>query len=76
MLRQFADACNKHGMGICYYLHPMCDHYSTLVANVTAEQFSQRQLGKIREALTQYGPSSTMISGRFQDSSPNSAKLE
>ena len=43
-------------MGICYYLHPVCDHYSTKVANVSAEQFSARQLGKIKEAITEYGP--------------------
>ena len=41
VLRQFADACNNHDMGICYYLLPMCDHYSTMVASVTAKQFSQ-----------------------------------
>jgi alpha-L-fucosidase len=56
VLREFADACNKHGMGICYYLHPSCDHYSTMIANVTAAEFSKRQVGKIREALTKYGP--------------------
>jgi alpha-L-fucosidase len=56
VLREFADACNKHGMGICYYLHPMCDHYSTMIENVSASEFSERQVGKISEALTKYGP--------------------
>ena len=56
VLRQFADACNKHGVGICYYLHPSCDHYSAMVANVSAQEFSERQLGKITEAINHYGP--------------------
>ena len=56
VLRDFADACNKHGMGICYYLHPSCDHYSTKVLNVTGSQFSERQLGKIKEVIENYGP--------------------
>ena len=51
VLRDFADACNKHGMGICYYLHPDCDHYQAQVLNVSAAEFSENQLGKIGEVL-------------------------
>ena len=56
VLREFAAACNKHQVGICYYLHPSCDHYSSMVANVSAAEFSARQKGKIEEVLREYGP--------------------
>ena len=36
-------------MGICYYLHPVCDHYSTKGANVTAAEFSQRRARQDQE---------------------------
>lgn len=68
VLRTFADACNKHGMGICYYLHPDCDHYSAQVLNVSAAEFSERQLGKIGEVLREYGPVNRFwFDGKGQD---------
>ena len=56
VLRDFADAANRWGIKICYYLNLQCDGYQTKVAKATPQQFIARQLGKLREVLTKYGP--------------------
>lgn len=56
VLREFADAANRWGIKICYYLNVQEDGYQTLVANATPEEFIQRQVGMVHEVLTEYGP--------------------
>ena len=56
VLREFADAANRWGVKICYYLNVAADGYETLVNKDTPEQFIARQQGMLREVLSQYGP--------------------
>ena len=56
VLRDFADAANRWGIKISYYLNVACDHYATLVEKIAPEEFIRRQVGMVREVLTQYGP--------------------
>jgi alpha-L-fucosidase len=56
VLREFADAANRWGVKICYYLNVAADGYETLVRKATPEQYIAGQLGMLREVLTQYGP--------------------
>jgi len=56
VLREFADAANRWGIKICYYQNVQCNHYLSEVANVTAEQFIEAEIGMLHETLTQYGP--------------------
>ena len=56
VLREFADAANRWGVGICYYLNVAADGYEKLVANSTADAFLASQLGMVREVLRAYGP--------------------
>jgi alpha-L-fucosidase len=56
VLREFADAANKWGIGISYYLNVQNDGYMKLVANYTPEEFIRRQVGMVKEVLTEYGP--------------------
>ena len=56
VLREFADAANRWGIKICYYLNVADDGYETLVAKATPERFMATQLGMLHEVLTQYGP--------------------
>ena len=55
-MREFADAANRWGVGICYYLNVAADGYEKLVANYTADAFLASQLGMVREVLRAYGP--------------------
>lgn len=56
VLREFADAANRWGVKICYYLNVQADGYQAKVAKATVDEFLERQLGMVREVLTQYGP--------------------
>ena len=55
VLREFADAANKWGIRIGYYLNVQDDGYMNLVANYTCEDFIKRQVGMVTEVLTEYG---------------------
>ena len=55
MLREFADAANKWGIRIGYYLNVQDDGYMNLVANYTCDDFIKRQIGMVTEVLTEYG---------------------
>jgi hypothetical protein len=61
VLREFADAANKWGIRIGYYLNVQDDGYMNLVANYTCDDFIKRQIGMVTEVLTEYGklPSSS-----------------
>jgi hypothetical protein len=56
VLREFADAANKWGIKISYYLNVQDDGYMNSVANYTCADFVARQTGMVNEVLTQYGP--------------------
>ena len=56
VLREFADAANRWGVKICYYLNVQDDGYMTKVAKRTPADFVERQVGMVREVLTRYGP--------------------
>ena len=56
VLREFADAANKWGIKIGYYLNVQDDGYMNFVANYTCEDFVRRQVGMVTEVLTEYGP--------------------
>eukprot|EP01045_Picozoa_sp_COSAG04_P022242 COSAG04_NODE_2485_length_4031_cov_206.589522_1_plen_280_part_00 len=58
VLREFADAANRHGIKICYYLQVADDGWGMRhrVPNYTASTFLEASLGKLREVLTEYGP--------------------
>jgi alpha-L-fucosidase len=63
VLREFADAANRHGIKICYYFQAADDgwgmqhrHDIAKLPNYTATSFVEASLGKIREILTDYGP--------------------
>lgn len=60
VLREFADAANRWGIKICYYLNVASDGYETRVAKVGGPTFIAQQQGMLREVLTQYGPVSRM----------------
>jgi len=56
VLRDFADAANRWGIKICYYLNPTSNSYHTLVEKLSPEKYIEAELGMIREVLTTYGP--------------------
>jgi alpha-L-fucosidase len=57
ILREFADAANKWGVKICYYINPLTDGFlSKWKQNVTAQVFMEKQKGMLTEVLTNYGP--------------------
>jgi alpha-L-fucosidase len=56
VLREFADAAQKWGIRICYYLNVQCNHYSTKVENLAPKAFIEREIGMLKEVLTRYGP--------------------
>lgn len=56
VLREFADAANRWGINICYYLNVQDDGYQNFVAKATPEEFISRQIGMVHEVLTEYGP--------------------
>ena len=56
VLREFADAANKWGIGISYYLNVQDDGYMMRVANYSDAEFIRRQVGMVTEVLTNYGP--------------------
>ena len=56
VLREFTDAANRWGIGICYYLNVAKDGYNTLVKKMTPEEFIEAQVGMVHEVLTEYGP--------------------
>lgn len=57
VLREFADAANKWGIRIGYYLNVQDDGYMNSVANYTCDDFIKRQVGMVTEVLTDYGKS-------------------
>ena len=56
VLREFADAANRWGIGICYYLNPTSNSYHTLVEKMAPEPYIEAELGMLREVMTTYGP--------------------
>jgi hypothetical protein len=56
VLREFADAANKWGIKISYYLNVQDDGYMTSVAKYNSSEFVRRQVGMVTEVLTEYGP--------------------
>lgn len=56
VLREFADAANRWGIKICYYLNVQNDGYQKLVSKLTPAEFIERQVGMVHEVLTEYGP--------------------
>ncbi len=56
VLREFADAANRWGIKICYYLNPTSNSYHTLVEKLKPEAYIEAELGMLREVLTSYGP--------------------
>ena len=58
VLREFADAANRWGIKICYYLQAADDGWGMhhRVPNYTAASFIETSLGKLKEVLTEYGP--------------------
>ena len=58
VLREFADAANRWGIKICYYLQVADDGWGMYhrQPKYTAESFLAASLGKLREVLTHYGP--------------------
>lgn len=56
VLREFADAANRWGIKICYYLNVQCNGYHSLVEQLTPEEFIAAELGMVREVLSKYGP--------------------
>lgn len=56
VLREFADAANRWGIKIAYYLNVQDDGYQNFVVKASPEDFIQRQIGMVHEVLTQYGP--------------------
>lgn len=55
-MREFADAANRWGVKICYYLNVACDHFQTEVQKLTPAEFIRSQVGMLNEVMTQYGP--------------------
>ena len=60
VLREFADAANRWGVKICYYLNVASDGFETKVAKVDGPTFIKQQQGMLREVLTRYGPVSRL----------------
>ena len=60
VLREFADAANRWGINICYYLNVAADGYEAKVAKVDGSTFIAQQQGMLREVLTRYGPVSRL----------------
>lgn len=58
VLREFADAANRWGIKICYYLQAADDGWGMYhrEPKYTATTFLETTLGKLREVLTEYGP--------------------
>lgn len=58
VLREFADAANRWGIKICYYLQAADDGWGMYhrEPKYTAATFLETTLGKLREVLTEYGP--------------------
>jgi len=56
VLREFSDAANRWNIKIGYYLNVQDDGYMNLVAKSSCADFTRRQVGMVREVLTQYGP--------------------
>ena len=56
VLREFADAANKWGIGISYYLNVQDDGYMVSIMKNNCSDFTRRQVGMVTEVLTQYGP--------------------
>lgn len=56
VLRQFADAANRWGIKVCYYLNVQNNGYHKLVEKLSPEQFIASEVGMVHEVLTQYGP--------------------
>lgn len=56
VLRRFADAANRWGIDICYYLNVQDNGYLVSVEGVTAEEMIKREVGMVHEVLTEYGP--------------------
>lgn len=60
VLREFADAANRWGIKICYYLNVQNNGHSVLVEDLKPEAFIEKELGMLKEVLTEYGPVNRM----------------
>ena len=56
VLKDFVASAKKWGIKICYYINPMTDGFLANVANVTLDEFKEKQKGMMTEVLTNYGP--------------------
>eukprot|EP00756_Hemistasia_phaeocysticola_P045537 Hpha_TRINITY_DN19285_c0_g1::TRINITY_DN19285_c0_g1_i1::g.194424::m.194424/K01206/FUCA; alpha-L-fucosidase len=56
VLREFADAANRWGIKICYYLNVQNNGHSVKVEDLSPQAFIDRELGMLKEVLTEYGP--------------------
>lgn len=56
ILKEFSDACNEHGIKICYYLNIMNNMYFTFAEKLGAKEYMERELGMLREVVENYGP--------------------
>lgn len=55
IVKQFVASCKKYGVTPCYYMGPNANGYLSNELQLPAEEFVTRQLGMLRELLTNYG---------------------
>ena len=55
IVAQFVASCKKFGITPCYYMGPNANGYLSNELKLPAEEFVTRQLGMLRELLTNYG---------------------
>jgi alpha-L-fucosidase len=64
VLAEFVEAAHRWGIRVAYYFNIQCSGYNALVEKLTAEQWVEVQLGKLRELLTPpYTPSRLWFDG-------------
>eukprot|EP00043_Microstomoeca_roanoka_P005657 m.57165 g.57165 ORF g.57165 m.57165 type:complete len:589 (-) comp13056_c0_seq1:244-2010(-) len=68
IVKDFIASCKKYGIRPCFYIGPNANGYFTQVLNYTATEFVEKQLGMIREVLTEYGPISRLWWDHYLDS--------
>ena len=55
VVKQFVASCKKYDITPCYYMGPNANGYLSNHLKLPAEEFVTRQLGMLRELLTNYG---------------------
>ena len=56
VLRQFADAANRWGIKICYYLNVQDNGFLVDIERTDADTMIGREIGMLREVISDYGP--------------------